>query len=270
MSKVPLKKPPVRLDETEYAEIEEALSATAIGRAFLREHQRRAKVVASDDVRRTVHKLKDSWETGSQNRAAADRLETLRGELQDMAGAISEARRQISALQPAETSNNRIIQAAEELDAIVSATERATGDILNNAERLLELGEPLREAGQAETAETLDQIAGHIFEACGFQDITGQRISKVVNALRYVEQRVNAMVAIWGVQSGAATDAESESDDSRPDAHLMNGPQLDGAGVNQDEIDRMFAGDGTANGTANGSANGAAAQSEIDALFGDD
>lgn len=281
MSANPMKKTPMRLNDEEYGEIEEALSATAIGRAFLREHQRRAKVIASDEVRRTVHKLKDNWQEATAGRAEADRMETLRAELRDMAGAIAEARRQISALQPEESSNNRILQAAEELDAIVSATERATGDILNNAERLLELGEPLREAGQDETADTLDQIAGEIFEACGFQDITGQRISKVVNAMRYVEQRVHAMVAIWGVDEDS--NAPADTSDGRPDAHLLNGPQLEGAGVKQDEIDRLFGGDGdvaapsegdaapegetSPSAEPNGALNGQADQSAVDALF---
>ena len=38
------------------------------------------------------------------------------------------------------------------------------------------------------------------YTACSFQDITGQRTEKVVNVLRFIEQRINAMIEIWGVE----------------------------------------------------------------------
>ena len=76
--------------------------------------------------------------------------------------------------------------------------------------------------------------------ACSFQDITGQRTTKVVNVLRYIEQRVNSMVQIW---SGDAVDpAATQPLDTRPDAHLLNGPAVAGAGVSQDDIDALFGG----------------------------
>lgn len=234
-------KKPVVLDDEAYLEIEEALSATARGRAFLREHQRRSRVIAADEVRRTVHKLRDVWETSERQAASESRLDVLRQELQDMATAISDAKSQIAALQPEESADNRIMQAAGELDAIVTATERATNDILNAGERLQDQVDPIRGAGLDEVAETVEREIAAIFEACSFQDITGQRTTKVVAALRYVEQRVAAMVSIWGVEG--VSEAFSGAEDSREDAHLLNGPQAEGEGVAQDEIDRLLAED---------------------------
>jgi chemotaxis protein CheZ len=60
----------------------------------------------------------------------------------------------------------------------------------------------------------------------------------VVNALRFLEQRVNAMVDIWGLDDIAVRHASG--DDARPDAHLLNGPQRDGTGLEQSDIDEMI------------------------------
>src|SRR3954454_13573343 len=84
-----------------------------------------------------------------------------------------------------------------------------------------------------------------IMTACSFQDITGQRTTKVINTLRYIEERVNALIEVWGVDrtgSGAIPDvaaAHRKLNDARPDAHLLNGPQLDGQGVSQNDIDAL-------------------------------
>jgi chemotaxis protein CheZ len=78
--------------------------------------------------------------------------------------------------------------------------------------------------------------------ACGFQDLTGQRIKKVVNTLHYMERRVAAMVEIWGVETGTATTeiVAMAEDDVRPDKELLHGPQAKGEGVSQADIDALF------------------------------
>ena len=81
-----------------------------------------------------------------------------------------------------------------------------------------------------------------ILMACGFQDLTGQRIKKVVNTLHYMERRVASMVEIWGIEAGTATTeivAMAEGDE-RPDKELLHGPQAEGAGVSQADIDALF------------------------------
>ncbi len=97
----------------------------------------------------------------------------------------------------------------------------------------------MRAAGvPAVLCDTLDNEVMNIFTACSFQDITGQRTTKVVNALRYIEQRVMALMGLWGLEDIAPDELPPESVDHRPDAHLLNGPSDDG--VNQDDVDRML------------------------------
>lgn len=224
----------------EFNSILRAVVQTPKGRAFLEEFARRNRNADTQQVLRAIQKL---------NAAAAPEvvpptIDFLRRELQEMSASIMQTRAEIAAIKPTEASDNRIMAATEELDAIVTATERATSDILGAAERIQEIAEKIREQdGDGELCDELDSHATNIFMACSFQDITGQRTTKVVQVLRYLEQRVNSMISIWGVKDADGADAPApDMGDTRPDAHLLNGPQMDGDGVSQDQIDAMLDG----------------------------
>jgi hypothetical protein len=236
----------IKLTDDEFESFEETIASSAKGRAFLREHSRRNRIMATDDVKRIIYRIRDEMGTG-ENTGAVNRLEVLRAELQEMAASIVETKRQISALQPKDTGKNRILAATGELDAIVSATERATSEIIAQAESLLSTAEDVRTASQNALAGRIEAAATEILMACSFQDITGQRTNKVVNTMRYLEHRINAMVSIWGGEGLVNVDpAEDDADfdrDSRPDSHLLNGPARDGEGVEQNDIDALFASD---------------------------
>jgi chemotaxis protein CheZ len=77
--------------------------------------------------------------------------------------------------------------------------------------------------------------------ACGFQDITGQRISKIVHSLRFIEERVDAMMEIFGRETIEALVGELRSDEEGLRGGIaLHGPQLPGEAVSQDEIDKRF------------------------------
>ena len=234
-----------QLTEDEFEYIEEEISRTAKGRAFLRRFRRQALGAATEEIRAMLEEFRLSWRQQSQAIEAANRINVLRQELIEMAASIERARHEIAALQPADADNNKIISATSELDAIVISTERASFEILNSAERLMELSSSFREGGaDPELCAALDNEVTTIFTACSFQDLTGQRTSKVVNALRYIEQRVNAMIGIWGATDGDHPPVHDEFADKREDAHLLQGPQLEGKGVSQSDVDAMFSFDG--------------------------
>ena len=128
---------------------------------------------------------------------------------------------------------------ADELDAIVGATERATNDILDAAEKLENLaGELPPEVGQGLTEATT-----MIYEACNFQDITGQRITKVVKALKHIEEKVEALVDAFGDEfrgSKAPAAPDDKAGASVTDEDLLNGPQLPQKAHDQASIDALF------------------------------
>ncbi|MFN3075486.1 MAG: protein phosphatase CheZ [Alphaproteobacteria bacterium] len=169
----------------------------------------------------------------------------LRTELQELVQNIQETKQEIAALRPPSSHDDRLVVVSNELDAVVAATEAATDEILGSAEQIDALASRiLAQEVDAHTRQVADEIKEKviaIFESCNFQDITGQRITKVVNTLKYVEQRIEAMIEIWGresfevlpVRSGHATLEEED-----PDAKLLNGPQLQAA--SQEDIDSLF------------------------------
>lgn len=244
----------LELTEAEYFQMEEALSQTARGRAFLRMRDRRARVVGVDELNRVAGALERQVnrlagiDPGSATVRAGDGS-NIQQELSAISQYVQQTRSDIAALRPADSGANRIEAATGELDAIVAATERATTDILNAAERITEWTAriPRTDPELAEVADAIEAWSIEILTSCSFQDITGQRTTKVVNTLRYIEQRVNTMIEIWGVDrtvtvtgSGDFAVSHRKMNDERPDAHLLNGPQLDGEGVSQDDIDALF------------------------------
>jgi chemotaxis regulatin CheY-phosphate phosphatase CheZ len=245
----------VEISDEEYLEIEEGILSRVRGRAFLRERDRRVRLVAMDGWKKLEARLVEQADrftaapSPAEEQHGPTHLRILRQELQEMSSYIQQTRSEIAALRPADAGSSRIMAATEELDAVVSATERATSDILNSAERIADLtGKALR-SGEDPLAALgeIENISIDIMTACSFQDITGQRTTKVVNTLKYLEQRVLSMIEIWGPSMGVEPSADPDAahrlqGDTRPDAHLLNGPQLRG-GVSQNDIDALFGGD---------------------------
>ena len=141
---------------------------------------------------------------------------------------------------------DRLIAAGAELDAIVSATESATHRILAAAEEIEEAIEEVllhnRDAVVVEQMDVVSQALARVFESSTFQDITGQRISKVVKILGFLDERVARMVAIWGdkVPEPPPVDAEPDPETGDDESHLLNGPQLAQQGMSQSDIDALF------------------------------
>jgi len=156
-------------------------------------------------------------------------------ELEGLSAYIKTARHELAALQAAETvSAEHIPSAGGELDAIVAATEEATNTIMNCCD---DIGAVAGRIGGAD-GDALNGCVTRIFEACNFQDITGQRIGKVVKTLKHIETHINQLVDMFGGPQGAPASREP----SAAEQSLMNGPQLPGNGVSQEEIDKLLAG----------------------------
>jgi chemotaxis protein CheZ len=159
-------------------------------------------------------------------------------ELREIAGYIDSMRTEIGALQVNDLKNTRIPSAGEELGAIVKATETATNTIMECAEALMgaDASDP------AAYKALVDEKMMIIFEACSFQDITGQRIAKVVETLQHIEQRVARFADVMKAKDIEGFLSEGErARNERKEKFLLNGPQLAGEGVDQSDVDKMFA-----------------------------
>ncbi len=159
---------------------------------------------------------------------------SVHGEFRYIATYIKRTRDEIANLRPNDIRGARLPSAGAELDAVVRDTERATDDIMREAEAMLELD--AGDDADAYKAE-VDAAMMRVIEACSFQDITGQRVSKVVATLAHIEERISRFASVMGV-----ADAESEQSEKErwAEDNLLNGPQIDGPAVGQDAIDALF------------------------------
>ncbi len=149
-------------------------------------------------------------------------------EIRALAETVSAARTEISNLKGENEFGNPIPEATDELDAIVEHTAAATETILDACENLDQLASTLGDEG----ASSIQNETIRIYEACSFQDITGQRISKVVAALKLIESRIEAITGRYGVANVTRGVEDPNS--------LLNGPQSPDVAISQDEIDKLL------------------------------
>lgn len=154
-------------------------------------------------------------------------------EIEALARYIRTAKLEIAAIRPKDITSEHIPTATDQLDAVVGATEEATNKIMDECDVISAVAGSL----PPEQGEKLTASVTRIFEACNFQDLTGQRITKVVGALKHIEQKIASLMVALGEEIGAPPPALEEED---PDKKLLNGPQMPGQGVSQDDIDRLF------------------------------
>ena len=134
--------------------------------------------------------------------------------------------------------------ASEHLDEIVAATEKATDSILENLEEIDSVSDQIRERGDASAlCDQINEKTMAAIECCTLQDITGQRVGKIVKSLQFVEERIDAMVALWGRDDIESVMEEicMEMEMPEGDEALLNSPQLPDESILQDDIDKLFA-----------------------------
>lgn len=229
---------PPALSTQDFQSIHDAVMETARGRWFLAEYARRERAADTRQVLAAIDKLQATMAA----RAEAPEAARIRMDLREMAEAIARTKAEIAAIKP-EGKEGRFEEASVELDAIVKATETATGEILSAAETIQEIAWALREQGvDGEVCDLIDAKATDVYTACSFQDITGQRIRKVIGVLRFLEGRIDSMMRIWGAE--ASTSQTTIRPAKSGEAALLNGPARPGEGMAQGDVDAMMAQDG--------------------------
>ncbi len=176
-----------------------------------------------------------------------DGLRRLKDETDTIHRAISRSKQEIAALHVSAFNSVGTSRVTRELDAVVEGAERATQQILDCGEDIEEAANTLSASLKSEQERALAQdIQDHvirIFEACNFQDLSGQRITKVLATLKFVEDRIARMMEIWGGIE-ALTDYAAAATAARDrEPKLTHGPKLDGSSghASQNEVDALFA-----------------------------
>jgi chemotaxis protein CheZ len=154
----------------------------------------------------------------------------LLAEVEDLARTIAKTRSELQRLDAGPFIAGHIPTATDELDAVVAHTASATDVILEACEQL----ETSAANGEPIDAELLGRATTAIYEACSFQDITGQRIKKVVGTLKAIEQKVGEILKVFG-------QGEEFIEEVVEVSTLTNGPQLPGKAMEQSDIDKLLA-----------------------------
>ena len=159
-------------------------------------------------------------------------------EIQAMSDFIQNAKQEISAIKSEDDDESKFAEAKDELDAVVAATEQATGTIMDCCE---EIENAAAELGDNPAAEKITNKVTEIYEACTFQDITGQRINKVVGVMKFIEMSLVKLMKEMSGEKIEESDIPKMPNSDAPDADLMNGPQMEGDAMGQDDIDKLLA-----------------------------
>ncbi|WP_209016958.1 chemotaxis protein [Roseibium aggregatum] len=200
---------------------------------FLQENKNRQGEVSLNDVMHLAEVM-----SGSMYDFLSTVQPAVTEELTAIAKEITRMKEEISNLRANDMTGSKIPDAGRELDAIVEATEDATNTIMEAAEEIMGADTSDTEAYQ----ELVSNKMISIFEACTFQDITGQRISKVVETLRFIDERVASFIERLRIPEDLDAAIEETDNDRRKRELILHGPQHKGEGVSQNDIDAMLNG----------------------------
>ncbi len=160
-------------------------------------------------------------------------------QIADLAQIIDDLKKQIASYDPQHVKNSHIPDATDELDEVVNATATATNTIMGLCEEIEQLANGL----EGQKGDDITAKVTQIYEACTFQDITGQRIKNVVTTLRTIEQKVDNIMKTLSDKVGLVTgDARlSKAISVDDEKSLLNGPQMADKAISQDDIDKLLA-----------------------------
>lgn len=192
----------------------------------------------------------------------------MRGGLQNIYKQIAEATRpsgggqtatEAAAIEGAPVSADKLFnEASQQLDEILTTTEKATFEIMDVVEKHMtlqsqaqELLKGLRKTRKSNPAihelieinDELEQSLMRIMTSLSFQDLTGQRIKKIIQALKIIEGIVFELymstgLAIKAKEAEPEKDVEEIRQESQKRASELKGPQV---GTSQSDIDDLLA-----------------------------
>ncbi|SHN68476.1 chemotaxis protein CheZ [Bradyrhizobium erythrophlei] len=179
-------------------------------------------------------------------RAQIEQCEKLKVELDLIYDAITRTKREIAVLHGNSFNGEEMAKVNGELGAVVGGTEEATQQILEATEAIDNAATALSKVTSPDQqkllSEEIQERVVSIFEACNFQDLTGQRIKKVMTTMKFIEHHITVMMDIWGGVDAIKAHAPPIVDTREGDAKLLNGPKLEGdvGHASQDDIDALF------------------------------
>jgi chemotaxis protein CheZ len=212
----------------------------------IREQMAGRRAGAEGGIDPTAQQANDAQLLLQTYRAQIEQCEKLKVELDLIHDAIIRTKQEIAMLHGKSFDGAQMAKMTGELGAVVGGTEQATQQILEATEAIDQAATALAKVTSPDQqrllSEEIQERVVSIFEACNFQDLTGQRISKVMATMKFIEHHIIVMMDIWGGVDAIKAHAPAAVDHRVGDARLLNGPKLagDAGHASQDDIDAMF------------------------------
>ena len=164
-------------------------------------------------------------------------MQRMKLECEELCRVLLLARCHIARLRDPAIREEALPKAEKDMTETLRMTEEATNTIMGAAEEMMALD--FSDPAVAET-KVMDGCI-RVIEACSFQDITGQRISNVLETLNLLEARLAHIDEAWGeIDEALPEEGVSLVDKRTGDEALLNGPSLPGEGLAQEQADRLM------------------------------
>jgi chemotaxis protein CheZ len=226
--------------------IEETSSTRPALRDVSTERAKSPEISAEYSSLRALIEPLDDIDRTSRERALAHIAEAqaFKRELELIYAAVDSSRSHAAVVGAGALGSDRIARTSRDLAAIVTTTEHSIHSILQAAEEIdqaaVALSAALKGTHDKGLSHDIQERVVQIFEACNFQDLTGQRVTQVLSTLKFLEEHTRRLLEIWrGIEAAPDVLAEQAADDRR----LLNGPRLagDSGHSSQHDIDALFA-----------------------------
>lgn len=174
---------------------------------------------------------------GAGREASAADLKRIASEVEAVGDYVTRLRKEIARLQLNRTLTKSIPNCRNDLTGAQSATEEATHTIMSASEAVLGSTQTDFDAYRVEVEAALLEIV----QACSFQDLTGQRLARAMEAITQVERRLQRFAKNVRIADAAELfDRQAIVQEARRETLMVEGPQDFGKAIQQSDIDRLF------------------------------
>ncbi|NQV85343.1 MAG: protein phosphatase CheZ [Rhodospirillales bacterium] len=174
-------------------------------------------------------------------------IRTLKPTKPSLRGRMAAIRKELSGLNGG-ASADLFAETLEQLDALGDEIAIATDRLMTACETIQDATDGItaktKERGTKNRLKTINQATGDIFEACSFQDLTGQRLGKITRTVAVIEDGVREVSTQAGVKANVKGRKKGKAGKHAIDridgGIVLEGPQINGPAVSQADIDSLF------------------------------
>lgn len=179
----------------------------------------------------------DFWRPGAGREASAADLKRIASEVEAVGDYVTRLRKEIARLRLNQILTKSIPSCRNDLSGARSATEEATHTIMSASEAVLGSTQTDFDAYRVEVEAALLEI----LQACSFQDLTGQRLTRALEAIAQIEKRLQRFAKNVRIADAAEIfDRTAIVQEARRETLLVEGPQDFGKAIHQSDIDKLF------------------------------